>query len=249
MTETVTAATVPRLAEQGRLDLDAQIGRYLDPALVDRVHVLGGVNYGARITVRRLLDHSAGLYDYATDPTWQGEVRADPGRTWTPAELVDHAITHGTPYFPPGTGSHYSDTGYVPAGFVIERVTGKPLHRVYRDLVLDPLGMRDTYLEHWEHPRGAPLSHAYIGDVDTRDLNPTFDTFGGGGLVGTSADLTRFIRGLFEGRLFRDPATLRTMLTLGPDGQLALGIRRFEVGGRHVRHRPRCPHPALSLRD
>ncbi|MER7133493.1 serine hydrolase domain-containing protein [Streptosporangium saharense] len=233
VTKTFTAVTVLRLAEQGKLRLDDPISKHLDPSLVRRVHVLGGHSYGARITVRQLLGHTAGLYDYATDERWIAEVAARPHRTWTPQQLVDWALTHGRPYFRPGEGSHYSDTGYILAGYVIEKVSGLPLHRAYRTLLLDPLKLRGTYLEHWERHRGAPLSHPYFGSVDARDWNPTFDTFAGGGLVTTAADLTTFFRALFEGRVFHDPATLRAMLTATPqsEGTLGLGIQRLASGG------------------
>ncbi|MFF4417856.1 serine hydrolase domain-containing protein [Streptosporangium sp. NPDC001559] len=232
VTKTFTAATVLKLAEQGKLRLDDPISKYLDPSLVGRVHVLGGRSHGARITVRELLDHTAGLYDYAADERWIAEVAAHPRRTWTPGRLVDWALTHGRPYFKPGKGYHYSDTGYILAGYVIEKVSGLPLHRAYRTLLLDPLGLRGTYLEHWERHRGAPLSHPYLGSVDTRNWNPTFDTFAGGGLVSTAADLTTFFRALFEGRVFHDPATLRAMLTATPQskGTYGLGVQRLTSG-------------------
>jgi len=223
LTKTFTAAVVLRLAEQHRLRLDDPAGKYLDADLAGRLDAADG----SRITVRQLLDHTGGLYDYATDPRWQDEVLAHPDKTWTPRELVEWAFAHGAPYFRPGTGFHYSDTGYVLAGFIVEKVTGRPLAHAYRTLILDPLGMRDTYLEHWERARGGPLSHPYWGTVDTRFFNPTFDTFGGGGLVSTSADLTRFMRGLFGGRVFRHPATLRTMMTptAQSDRTYGLGIQ------------------------
>jgi D-alanyl-D-alanine carboxypeptidase len=227
LTKTFTAAVVLKLAEQHVLRLDDRIGTYLGAGLVNRVNVVNGVSYGSQITIQELLNHTAGLYDYATDPRWQQDVLAHPHKTWTPAELIDWATVHGTPYSAPGAGYHYSDTGYVLAGLIIEKVTGKPLAHAYRTLILDPLKMRDTYLEHWEKPRGGPLSHPYWGTVDTRSFNPTFDTFGGGGLVSTSADLTTFMRSLFGGKVFAHPSTLGAMLTTTPHsgGTYGLGIR------------------------
>ncbi|GGT09708.1 serine hydrolase [Planobispora rosea] len=224
VTKPFTAAAVLRLAEQGRLDLDDKIGDYLDSALMKQIL------HGSHITVRQLLDHTSGIADYATDGSWMAEVFADPHRVWKPRELAERGLRL-KPAFPPGKGFHYSDTGYVLAGFVIEKAAGKPLHRVYREQILGPLGMRATYLEHWESPRGR-LSHPYVTDLDFRGWNPTYDTFGGGGLVSTAPDLTRFIRGLFEDRLFRDPATLATMLrtTRQSDDAYGLGLMRVRTG-------------------
>ncbi|MFI1583762.1 serine hydrolase domain-containing protein [Embleya sp. NPDC020630] len=233
VTKTFTATVILQLAERHRLDLDDRIGAYLDPALVDRVSVIDGVSYGSEITIRQLLDHTAGLNDYVTDPQWFDTVLAQPHKGWTPAELVDWALTHGSPYFRPGTGYHYSDTNYILAGYIIEKVTGRPLARAYRTQILDPLGMGRTYLEHWEAPRGT-LSHPFLGDIDTYGFNPTNDTFGGGGLVSTAAELTTFIRALFDGRLFRHDATLRTMLTTTAQSNNTYGLgieRKVQPGG------------------
>ncbi|WP_084265759.1 serine hydrolase domain-containing protein [Actinomadura macra] len=229
VTKTMTATVALRLAERGELRLDAPIGRYLDPALVARIP------YGSRITVRQLLEHTAGVYDYVENEEWFQYVLDHPYKTWKPRELVDWALRSGKPYFAPAQGYHYSDTGYVLAGLVIEKAAREPLHRLYRSLLLRPLKMDRTYLEWWEGHRG-PRAHNYLGDRDTYDYNPTFDTFGGGGLVSTGTDLNRFMRGLFEGRVFQRPATLHAMLRPSPQSIKAgesygLGLARTTVGG------------------
>src|SRR3954452_5256765 len=227
VTKTFTAAVVLRLVEKRRLALDDSIAQYLDPALVARIHVVGGVSHGAEITVRELLNHTSGIYDYASDDSWIRDVVSHPQRTWTPLGLVDEAIARGKPYFPPGTGFGYSDTGYVLLGLIVEKVTGRPLAEAYRQEILDPLHLRHTYLEHWEQaPAGEPpRAHQYLDTYDTWGWNPTFDTFGGGGLVSTAGDLTRFIRGLFAGKVFADPSTLAMMRVRNPfSGDYALGI-------------------------
>lgn len=232
VTKTMTAAVALRLAERGDLRLDAHISEYLDRKLVARIP------YGSRITVRQLLDHTAGLYDYVGDEKWFQYVLDHPDKTWKPLELVDWALRSGKPYFAPAKGYHYSDTGYVLAGMVIEKAGREPLHRLYRSLLLQPLKMDRTYLEWWEPHRG-PRAHNYLGERDTYDYNPTFDTFGGGGLVSTGADLNRFMRGLFEGKVFKNPATLRTMLRSTPQSVKAgspygLGIARLTATGEAV---------------
>jgi hypothetical protein len=164
---------------------------------------------------------------------WLDTVLAQPHKSWTPAELVDWAMTHGSPYFRPGTGYRYSDTNYILAGYIVEKVTGRPLARAYRTQILDPFGMGHTYLEHWEAPRGT-LLRPFLGDIDTYGFNPTNDTFGGGGLVSTAADLTTFIRALFDGRLFRHEATLRAMLTTTAQSNDTYGLgieKRTQPGG------------------
>jgi D-alanyl-D-alanine carboxypeptidase len=233
VTKPFTAAVVLRLVEQGNLRLDDSIARFLDPALVARLHVVDGVSHGAEITVRELLNHTSGIYDYASDESWIGDVVSNPQRTWTPLGLVGEALARGKPYFLPGTGFHYSDTGYVLLGLITEKVTGRPLAEAYRRFIRGPLRLRHTYLEHWERaPAGEPpRAHQYLDRYDTWGWNPTFDTFGGGGLVSTAGDLTKFIRGLFAGKVFARRSTLATMRVRNPfSGDYALGIEGVQKG-------------------
>ncbi|MFI6817669.1 serine hydrolase domain-containing protein [Nonomuraea sp. NPDC050328] len=238
VSKTFTAVAVLKLAERGKLRLDQRVQQYLDPKLVTRLTR----SYSPKITIRQLLDHTAGLYDYATDPDWQAAVGSHARRTWTAGQLVGWALDHGKPYFPAGKGYHYSDTGYVLAAKVIEKVTGQRLAQAYRTLILDPLKLEHTYLEGQDRPRVAkPVAHAYRGTVDTRGWNPSFDTHGGGGLVTTAGDLTAFVRALFEGKVFTKPGTLRTMLTPTPQsGEEAygLGIQRLGSGKTALWYHP-----------
>src|SRR4051812_24387818 len=133
VTKTFTAAAILRLAEDGKLGLDDPIAHHLSPgtfAILRR----GGYDID-RIRIRHLLQHTSGLYDYAEDPAFQTFVVSHPHHRWTRAEQVRFAITHGKPLFAPGTDFHYSDTGYVLLGEVLERETGHTLAAAYRTLL------------------------------------------------------------------------------------------------------------------
>lgn len=245
VTKTVTAATLLKLAEQGRLNLDDTIERYLPPQLVNRLHNFDRVSYGSSITVRQLLNHTSGLYDYITDQNFTATLMADPKRSWTPAELVEQATVLGKPYFPPGQGYHYSDTNYVLAALIAQVVSDQPLQNVYREFIFKPLEMNQTYLEGYETPNNAGISHHYMDELDVTEVNPTFD-WGGGGLVSTAGDLSRFIHGLFSGQLLNG-SSLKQMLNWISTGSetsqttdniahyshygLGLGLSRFNEAG------------------
>ncbi len=231
VTKLFTAATVLLLAERGRLAVDQPVARYLDAALVDRLSVIDGVRYGREITVRMLLNHTSGVYDYSTDPAYREAVLADPARRWTAAEQIGLALTLGQPYFPPGRGFHYSDTEYVLAGQLVRRITDAPLHAVMRELVIDPLRLGDTYTESLEPPAPAPRAHQYYGTLDTYDLDPSFDLYGGGGLVSTVENLARFWDDVVHGRLFRAPGTLALMTTPSRYGNFGMGPFHVTVDG------------------
>ncbi|MGH1556259.1 serine hydrolase domain-containing protein [Streptomyces sp. L7] len=117
-----------QLEAEGRLSLDDTVEKWL-PGTVQ-----GNGNDGTKVTVRQLLNHTSGIYNYTQDDDFGRAYftkdsffrhRYD---TKTPADLVAIAMSH-KPDFAPGTSWHYSNTNYVLAGMVIQKVTGQPVAR------------------------------------------------------------------------------------------------------------------------
>jgi D-alanyl-D-alanine carboxypeptidase len=234
-TKTFTAAAILRLVEQGALALDDPIADRLAPETVDALRA-GGYRPDA-ITVRQLLLHTSGVYDYGQDPAYQAAVAADPARRWTRLDQVYWAIDHGGPMGGPGERYAYSDTGYILLGEIAERSSGAPLAQAVRTLLdFGRLALDETY---WESLEPAPpgitgRAHQYIGDLDGYGLDPSFDLYGAAGLISTVDDLSTFYRALLRGELFARPQTLATMLQIpasnaGP--QAGMGIFRHDVAG------------------
>jgi len=216
-TKTFVAATLLRLWEQGRIDLDAPIGPLLTPAL-DALLRADGFDTG-RISVRQVMSHSAGLYDHGGDPRFIAMVQADPTHVFTREELVRLSMQWADPQSPPGTEFRYSDTGYILLGDIIERLTGKNLAVAVREqLRLDRLGLRSTWWERFEQARESAPARArqYLGDLDATGFDVSMDLYGGGGLLMSARDLATFFQALFDGRVFDRPETLREMLWQGP---------------------------------
>ncbi|MGH2985259.1 MAG: serine hydrolase domain-containing protein [Solirubrobacterales bacterium] len=227
VTKTVTAAAAVRLAEDGRLGLDAPLADQLNPALLRRWRAFDQL---PRTTPRQLLGHTAGLPDYFRDEAFAARMREEPSRVWLPAELVDHAAAHGVPQFAPGEGFGYSDTGFVVAGILIEQITGRPLHAVYRELVFDPLAMDSTWLEGSEPARRREVAHHYSGEIDLTTISPTVD-WAAGGLVTSGADLTRFGRGLWSEQIVdADGLEQLTRWTPGPPFPPGHAVRYDDYG-------------------
>lgn len=226
VTKTFTAALVLLLSENRLLALDNPISTYLNNDITKRIHIFEGVVYGPHITIAQLLSHQSGVFDYATDPRFMQHVASSPKKRWAPRDLLNEAINFGAPYFRPGNGVAYSDTGYVLLAMIIEAVTGFSLAAAYKKYLIDPLNLQYTYLEGNEPTSNWPLSHAYAGRIDTSTFDPSFDTFGGGGLVSTAGDLDYFITSLLGGLVFASKDTLQLMMS-GIDLLTGTGTRKM----------------------
>jgi D-alanyl-D-alanine carboxypeptidase len=237
-TKTYVAAAILRLVEDGKLGLDDPIGRHVLPASVAKLKE-DGYDAGA-ITVRMLLQHTSGLFDYAMSPEFLGRAGSDPTHRWTRAEQVAFAVDHGAPYGAPGAVYHYSDTGYILLGEILEKVTGRSMAQAVRDLVdFDRHGIRFTYFETLDSvpPGTPPQARQYFDSLDATGFDASVDLYGGGGLVSNLEDLAKFYRALVRGEVFKQKATLDTMLVMSPQSQqgggggYGMGIGRGETGG------------------
>ncbi|HVQ95046.1 MAG TPA: serine hydrolase domain-containing protein [Mycobacteriales bacterium] len=247
-TKTFVAVALLQLVGERRLALDDTVDRWL-PGVV-----AGNGNDGRAITIRQLLQHTSGLYDYTNDlADVIGSADAFRQRHLdhvSPQDLVAIAMRH-QPEFAPGTAWNYSNTNYIVAGMVIEKVTGRTWSQQVSARILGPLGMTHTsapgdrpYLPrphaqgYNEFPEGGPL-------VDTTIFNTTWGD-AAGGMVSTTADLTRFWRALQGGALLRpaEQAQLhRTVLAttfqdIVPGGRYGLGIMWLPLscGGGYWAH-------------
>jgi D-alanyl-D-alanine carboxypeptidase len=240
-TKTFTAAAVLRLVEDGRLRLEDPVARFLPADLVQELHVIDGVSRGAELTLLQLLRHTSGL----RAPTNEGlmdHVLAHPDQRWTPRGRVEWVASQGPAAFAPGARHEYNDSGYVLLAMTIEQVAGMPLAEAFRLLLgLDRPGLEAIHLESLEAvpPAAGPRMPQYLGDLDVGVLDPSFDLWGGGGLVSDVAGLAGFWRALFGGEVFRSPATLELMCTTIdsglPEGWDRVGLGVFgDVIGRRV---------------
>jgi D-alanyl-D-alanine carboxypeptidase len=230
----MTATIVMKLAEDERLGLDDSVAEYLPDSLTEGLHVYRGRSYGDEITVRHLLSHTSGIPDDWADSRFFDLIMADLQRLWTPEETIEFVKKNCEPGFPPGGGFQYSDVGYNLLGLIVEKVTGRGLHEVYRDLLLDPLDMLHTYRPSHEAARsvipGRGPSRRYLGDMECT-LVPAVLTadWAGGGMISTTEDLNRFLRAFIRGEIFDDPKTKGKMfdwVESGPFHNYGFGISR-----------------------
>ncbi|WP_030155333.1 serine hydrolase domain-containing protein [Streptomyces sp. NRRL S-244] len=230
-TKTFVAVVVLQLVAERRMDLDATVDTYL-PGLVRGE----GID-GQRITVRQLLQQTSGLPNYSN-------YLGDDVRYYTPRELLDTALRHPAD-FAPGKSWKYSNTNYVLAGLIVQKVTGRPLAEQIDQRIIKPIGLRHTY---FPAPGDAsirePHPHGYYresADAPLRDITEIDPSWGwaAGQMVSTNSDVNRFFTALLAGRLL--PAAQLTQMrttvpaeaTFGPGSRYGLGLvsRPLPCGG------------------
>jgi D-alanyl-D-alanine carboxypeptidase len=204
VTKTFVATVVLQLVAEGRLRLDDPVARWF-PRLVPQA---------SKITVRELLNHTSGLYDYLGDERFLKRASEDP--------LV----------FRPGTSWSYSNTDYILLGLIVEKVTGHSVQRelerrIFRRLGLTQASFADGPVESRQHmARGY-----YLGASKPRDATDGWSgvTWTAGAIVSDTRALARFFGALLGGHLL-PVDLLRTMETTIPASQgtaYGLGLYRF----------------------
>jgi D-alanyl-D-alanine carboxypeptidase len=197
VTKTFTITAILMLADQGRLGLDDPIDRYVP-----------GVPGGDQITLRQLAAMRSGLFDYS-GPLIQ-ELERNPGRQWTPRELLAISFRHPL-QFPPGSRFDYNNTNTILLGEVVEKVSGQPIDRFIAQSILGPQGLtRTLYPAGAEFPSPHARGYRKLADgriVDATDWNPSW---GGaaGQMISTLDDLRTWARDLALGTLI-SPAMKR----------------------------------------
>ena len=220
VSKTFTAALILALAEEGRLDLDAPVRRYLPD--VKKV--------SSKVKVRQLLDHTSGLRDFFFHPSIDRLLLSRPDRRWSPTQALKYV---GKAYFEPGKGFHYSNTNYLVLGMLAEEVGGAPLAEQVRTRFLAPLELDHTWYQP-EDEAPADIAHGYrfesastaapaIDLSDDTALVPFTSVVtaagGAGGFASTARDLARWAHFLYGGEVLL-PSYLAAMVD--PAGTTAL---------------------------
>ncbi len=226
-----TAVAIAQLAQVGKLDLDAPVGRYLTD--------YPNPSFARTVTIRQLLTHTGGAGDFM-GPVWaarHNQLRA-PG---------DYVALFGLrpPEFTPGTRFSYANYGYVVLGRIVEVVSGQPFDAYLAAHVFGPAGMTRTALT---AGAGRDLAWARSYVTGPQGVTPRPKVFDGpatpaGGDYSTASDLLTFALALGDGRLLDAAhAKLLTSVAVTGEGDLAgqkfgLGFEDWSAGGvRDIGH-------------
>ncbi|WP_330260976.1 serine hydrolase domain-containing protein [Streptomyces sp. NBC_00539] len=235
-TKVFTAVVVLQLVGEGRLGLDDTVEEYL-PGVVR-----GDGFDGRTVTVRQLLQHTSGIPDYEAEV----EEAITQGRYMEPRELLEIAFKHGATSRD-GKTFHYSNTNYVLAGLIVEKVARRPLAEEIGRRVVQRLGLRHTYFPaprdrtiREAHPRAYHQEGAGGRLRDVTEIDPSA-AWAAGQMVSTNSDMNRFFTALLEGWLLR-AAQQEAMLTTVPIGDSGAGYglglmrRPLSCGGVYWGH-------------
>ncbi len=199
-TKAFTAVILLQLEAEGRLSINDPVGTWL-PQYPAWQH----------ITIRQLLDMTSGIPDYANQPAFEAALLGDPSAHFTTAQLVSYVAA--LPLGP--AGYNYSNTDYILAQMIIERVTHDSYASQLTRRIIDPLGLRSTCLAPYTCPLSdaaqMPAGYLYIAGVPPSLLGQAMPPLaltwaqGAGGIVTSLADLTTWDRALYQGQLLPPP--------------------------------------------
>ena len=242
VSKTFIAALILQLAEEDKLDLDVPYGRYLTAG-----------PRSENVTIRQLLSHTSGIYDYFENPrytriteawlkTTSGDGLSGREHLWTYDEIME-LVKPRSGYCKPGTCYRYSNTNYVILGRIAELVADAPLHKQLRKRFFRPLGMADTYYQPAEVPP-ADAAHGHWGfggswsdHTRSSQLRPFTAAVSvanaAGSVASTAHDLAIWADALYGGHVL-SAESLVQMTTSMSEGAYGLGTDIAVWGGHRA---------------
>jgi uncharacterized protein (TIGR02145 family) len=201
------AVTIMQLIQEQKLTLEDPLYKWLPPyPYVD-----------STITIRQLLNHTCGLYNYVNNRDFWDSWFREPSKFWSMEAVV--TTFNRAPYYPRGTGWNYSQTGYNLLKIIIRKITGSEISTVNRDRFFIPLGLANTFTSMGEKLPGN-IAHGWYdtdNDLEYEDFfymqRTPFASGIGGEVWSTAEDLAKWGRALFHDKKVVNQTSLDQMLT------------------------------------
>ena len=232
-TETYVATEVLKLVDAGTIGLDDPINNYLSTELAtDMPHYAVTQPYiNQQITIRYLLQHTAGFINFTVDQTWGQAFTGDPYAHYTPDELLQIADKHwNDPGAPSFNAFSYSNTDYVLLGMLIKNVTGVRYEDSVAANITFPQGLANTRVpESGDLTIPTPYSHGYYQDSKTGQLydmtvrDPS-TLWSSGNMLSTIADLAKWDELLGKGTLLTPATQTERLQFVSMDDHLKYGL-------------------------
>ena len=214
------ATMVLQLVDDGRVDLDEPLSTYLP-----------GTPVGGDVSLRSLLSHRSGIPNYTDRSGFFVAVLADRDHSYSLDEILEFVADE--PGAPAEQRFNYSNTNYILLGQLIERVSGTDLSTALRTRIAEPLSLEATMFAGSGGEEPANLAAGWSPGVLTGDPAAPYQSiassaWSAGALISTTADLARFLTGLFAGELISEDA-LHQMTDVADEGY-GLGLFAARLG-------------------
>lgn len=221
ITKNFIAALTLQLIEEHRLSLNAPIWKYFpDHKNIDR-----------NITIKELLNHTSGVYNYTDSTTFFPTVLSNPAKVWTPEEIFTYV---SSPKFAHGTSYNYSNTEYVILGCIIQKITGNPIATELKRRFFCPLQLKSTVFNPDQAYTGE-LSHVFAGEVDYYPMvGPSLFScaWSSGAIISTPSDLTKWSKALYSGKIVKRSSLQKMLEPSAFNPEYGLGTMIVDIEGQ-----------------
>ena len=254
VTKTFTAMTILQLAQEGKLFLTQTVAHWLPGVLPTPPdpEPQNYTGYNANdITIYHLLNHTSGLFNFTNDDNWLDDYFYHQDRTFTPQELVDIAIAHPPTSYPEELLWHYTNTGYVLMGMIVEKATNNTWENEVRSRFINTLGLTDTFVPETGHTKFfGEFAHGYI---DMAEQYPPFEisgiledcsfrepshVFSSGNMISTPENLARWIKAIGDGELLNEQyqdLVLNDLIDVSDYVKMGLGVV-YDAANGFIQH-------------
>ena len=213
--KTFTATTILLLNEEGKLDLDDPVTEYLTP------HEIRDLENANVSTIRQLLNHSSGIYNYIQNIQFQTASLNDLVKEWSPDELLSYARGQSA-YFNPGQDVEYSNTNYILLGMIISKIENKPFYQVFEEKIFMPLNLSATQFAS-QDPVPDNIIRGYADFYSNLNvINVTYYSgwdyhTADGGLISNVYDMNTFFSALVRGEIISQSSLNEMMDWIEPN--------------------------------
>ncbi|RYD76869.1 MAG: class A beta-lactamase-related serine hydrolase [Sphingobacteriales bacterium] len=242
--KTYMAVAILQLKEQGKINLDEKITKYLPQEITKKV------TGAEKMTVRMLLNHTSGVAEYNDKPAYVTYLLEHPLHKFKPTDYLD--FVDGAPLqFEPGEKYLYTNTNYELLAMICHEITGDQAKFV-RENIFKKLNLQNSYYYDDENYLGKTAlvnsywdrySNGILENCSKMQKINVASMIGDDGIIATPADYTKFLKGLFENKLLQ-PQTREEMLYfekydkekeygygLGISSELHKGFRKYGHSG------------------
>ena len=232
VTKNFVSALILQLMEEGSLNITDSLHKFLPRY----------TNIDSSITIRQLLNHRSGIYNFTDNGSYLSSINSNMGRFWEPEESLQYVLA---PYFAPGTNWRYSNTNYLLLALIVQKITGHHIFDEFHSRFFTPLNMTGSFVE-LNDTLTAPWVHNWVdlngdGVLDDASSIPqtafASSTIGAGGIISRPENLLIWLKNLYKpGRILTQSSLdlMTTFVTANISGAngYGLGTMRYNVGGK-----------------